>query len=230
MRDPVSKVFAEIDELSVPRSDIREVKRRARPQIVMRRLVASVSLVAVAAAVPLVSDGARDIFDTSEEMVPRRPPASSTVQSPNASHRNPLCEVPTLEPRYLPWAQDSDGIPPTHVNSQRRVSTVSWRRGGTTDIVSLSKLLYSGAGGEPGPSLPDGTAGVLHRNTEEPDPLISPPFGISGYVVRWSAIWTSRFPDGCKSMHLMVQMEGLSEEQEKEELIKIARSLVDPDG
>ncbi len=230
MHDPVSRALAELDDLHVPRSDIREVRRRAHPQIVARRLVASISLVAVAAAVPLASDVARDFLNPSEEGAPM-PAASSTVRSPNTSHKDAPCDIPTLQPRYLPWAQDPDGIPPTWVDRGRLSSSAMWERGdGTTDSMSLSKLIYSGGDGEPGPSLPDGTAGVLHHNTDDPDPVQLPSFTVSGHVIRWSAIWSARFPDGCRSLHLIIQVEGLSEDQEREELIRIARSLVDADG
>lgn len=227
MDDPIARAVAELGRAEPPRSNLDAVRRSARPQILVRRFSASVLIVGLLASTPFVADWLADApVDSSRNDQPL-PPAATEEETPTFSQTPPACDIPHWRPTYLPWKRrrQSNGIQPTSVNEAPQVSSATWSRGdGSTDELHMGKLLYSGAGGKPGPALPDGTPGVLHRNdTSRPYDAFS-----SDYVVRWSVIWSTRFPDGCRSLHLVLRMDDLSEGELKQELLKVARSLVEP--
>ncbi len=227
MDDPIARALEDFGQADLPRPNLDAVKRRARPQILLRRI--SLSLVAAGLLVntPFASDWVAETLSSSRrgQMLP---PSATELQSPTPSLTTvAACDVPQWRPTYIPWVRgrQRDGIPPSYLNQAPEVSSATWQRGGgSNDELHMGKLLYSGAGGQPGPSLPDGTSGVLHHNYDDPDHQL---LSVGDYVPPWSVIWSTRFPDGCKSLHLVLRMDELSEDELRDELIKVARSLVE---
>ena len=229
MDDPIARALAELGRAELPPSNVDAVRGRARPQILVRRFSASVLIVALLASTPFVADWLADTpLDSSRQDQPL-PPAATDEDSPTSSQTPPACDIPHWRPTYLPWngSRQPNGIPPTSVNEAPQVSSATWSRGdGSNDELHMGKLLYSGGGGQPGPALPDGTPGVLHyQATDDRDATT---FTVRDtYYPRWSVIWSTRFSDGCRSLHLVLRIDDLSENDLKHELLKVARSLVE---
>jgi hypothetical protein len=161
----------------------------------------------------------------------------SVVYDPDAQ----VCDFPAYRPTYLPWLQSGERVPEPE----------RWRvahGGGPQGLDPGYSHFGWGSGDITEPGGPKYEGGVsLWRSTESvgaipPDPDVPPlPDGSEGRFYRgetsdagdWAIIWVDSVPDPyddpCSETTLSVYFPQLSKEEGKQEIAKIARSLVRED-
>lgn len=147
------------------------------------------------------------------------------------------CAFPSVRPTYLPWLAPGQAIPRPEmekwaeredgIQTEPGYSILSWSNGDVTnpgtsrDIGSIAlwrttESVVSFPTDDEVPALPDGSTGRLHAS--------------EGGGADWSIVWGDSTPDvtgdDCSETTLVAYFPNLSKAEGKQEIIKIARSLV----
>jgi hypothetical protein len=149
------------------------------------------------------------------------------------------CNFPLYRPSYLPWIAPGDPVP----DPTRDLTSAG---GGPQGLDPGYSMLVWGFGDISTPGGPElkGTL-TLWRSTENVqsfpvDPEVpSLPDGSDGRFYEgetgdWSIVWSDAsedtYDDNCNETALVLTMPNLTSEEQRQELVKIARSLVSQSG
>lgn len=227
MPDDISRALRSLESIPVPPRDVNDVKRAARRHIWLTRAIASVSLITLASvAAPIYSEIVSRIGREKSGLT--APAASETTRpSPLASASEMPCDFPRIWPTYLPWARDDEGIPPDTATKGSFSAALEWHRvEDSRDMLMIATIPPRGLPGDKAPSLPNGTPGALVdlvAEGESPTAIAQLDGSINW---RWSINWPISSSDGCKSWHMAFHQDGLTADEERAELLRIANSLV----
>jgi hypothetical protein len=168
-------------------------------------------------------------------------PAGEVTSTPNpepslSPSQGQTCGLPRYQPTYLPWLGSGEQVPAPQTEispagggpqaGDPGYSMLVWGFGDITEpggperkgSLALWRSTESAGVPEPDPEvppLPDGAAGVLSEGEGE-----------GGWAIRWADPSPSPYADGCSETTLVLAMPNLSHEQQRNEIIKIAESLV----
>lgn len=226
-------VLQRVRDALVPREGAYErlAARRARKGRVRRISTAGVAvLVFVAGAA-----GVWAFLGVGERVaspVDKGSPASPSVMP---STNQATCELPVYWPSYLPWLQGGDPVPaPSQEVTPAGEGPEGLDPGYSTLVWGFGDVT------QPGGSQNKGTV-AFWRSTESvgatpADPEVPAlPDGAVGRLIEgegggWSIVWedtaTSLYSDSCNETTLVLTMPNLTAQQEKDELISIAESMV----
>jgi hypothetical protein len=230
-RDIRETLHARAGHARAPMELPRPVRRRARRRRIGSAIGSSLIVAGIVAGTVV---GVRALLATRApgEVEPGKPGAFA---APPPSY---TCDFPRYRPTYLPWMATTQDIPEPNrertqpgggpQGSDPGYADLVWGFGDVTQAggplrkgtLSLSRATESVgvlAGDPDVPRLPDGGEGHLFRGPAD-----------TGWSIIWGDPFPSPYDDPCSETNLSLTMPNLSSAEVRDEILKVARSLVLP--